>query len=1210
MLKKFKQKLVCLLTKLITKLNEPEVKLESPFEDLTPSNDVDEDGKYSDAISWGLENAKVKNIALTGPYGSGKSSLLSTFQEQNSTEYNFLNISLATFHADESEVENKLEKSILQQMIYRVKDRTIPFSRFKRIKHVRTKNIILHILFFMVFIITGFYLLKPDTVQSIYNNTMIAKTFDNGDALQQVLPIIFLVLFFIGYPLLMIKNIYRFTLANLNFNKVTIANATVEKKVGEESQSIFDKYLDEILYFFEATKYDVVIFEDLDRFNNIDIFENLRELNELINNSGQVGRRVVFIYAIKDDIFGEEDSGQLSRNRTKFFDFIIPVIPIINASNSVDVLAKKIKRSPYSEKIYNYFLDDVTIYIDDMRILKNIFNEFIVYQQKLGGINLDSNKLLAMVIYKNIYPVDFSRLQYKDGLVYELFQKKQQIIEEQVKLIDVNIQELETKLKNIEVEALTSIAELQQIYLSELGISRMFNNNNYILIDNNRYDSNTVSNGSFFEQLENANYIRCYLPQRNNNVVTVKDVATVFGTKRNYFERETAIKVIEENRIEDVKQEMSQLRMEKQELSSQSLQELIAKIDPKIVFSDAIYEKKLLVYLLRHGYVDEMYNHYITYFYPESLSFSDIKFVFSIKNHEALPFDYKLDNVEKVITKIVGSEFKQVEVLNYHLLNYIIGKPGYRSYYDSLIEQLANGSDASVKFIHGFKEKTTKKATFIRSICNNWDDFWYFISSKSSYTYQEKDAYLADIFAYADIDAIIKMDNKSVMSSTISEHPSFIKLITDDEKMKEILLKLNVKFYKLEHLRDLEELFDFVVQHNLYMINKDTLSVILKNEPNITYASINKFGKQHVIDYVNENIDTFVKNVLLNEEIHAEPEESLLELLNREELDREIKEAIVKNKSVAITDIEDLTNELWPIVIRENKIIANWRNVIAYFNDNDKTITNFLVDFLNYPENRRELAKNQLDELDDIDQDTLEIISDQIIKCENITNESLEVLSPGIIRWDSYPVEELSEKRVRTMVKNNVLCLTPSNYKSLRINFNPLHISLVEQNIEPFISDQAKYLLDASDVKELLDSNDIPYNYKESLVEQLAPDSLTNKHVKILSDLIGFIRKHNLKIKDDLLNFLLETKVALHEKVALLTGQIDNLEIESITEHLTNLDKPYSEIAEKGRRLQLKNNKINIALANALEDKKYISSFREDGKKLRVNTRIKMDNVN
>ncbi|AIW33233.1 NTPase [Bacillus subtilis] len=419
---KFKQKIMNWLQKLQIKLDESNVKAESLFEVLTPSNDVDTDGKYSEALSWGLKNKKVKNIALTGPYGSGKSSILNTYQEQHSKEYSFLNISLATFHTDNNDVENKLEKSILQQMIYRVQDRTLPFSRFKRIKHIRTKSIILKLISFFTFIIVGTYLINPDVLKDIYAETLISRSLGGGDR-QQIILTTLLTLFFIIYPLFVCKRIYHFVHANLKLNKVTIANATLEKNSGEESSSIFDKYLDEILYFFEASKYNVVIFEDLDRFDIIDIFEKLRELNELINNSEQIDRRVVFIYAIKDDIFGDVDSDKLTKDRTKFFDFIIPVIPIINASNSGDLLKKKIKYSPYSELVNDYFLEDVTIYIDDMRVLKNIFNEFVIYQQKLSAIDLDANKLLAMIIYKNIYPVDFSKLQYNKGLVYELFQK-------------------------------------------------------------------------------------------------------------------------------------------------------------------------------------------------------------------------------------------------------------------------------------------------------------------------------------------------------------------------------------------------------------------------------------------------------------------------------------------------------------------------------------------------------------------------------------------------------------------------------------------------------------------------------------------------------------------------------------------------------------------------------------------------------------------
>ena len=104
----------------------------SKYTDLAPVDNADKDGNYCQAIDYAINNDRIKNIALTGPYGSGKSSLIKTFEKNNA--YKFLNISLASFkeelisqelHTDKNERENAenirntlIERSILQQMLY------------------------------------------------------------------------------------------------------------------------------------------------------------------------------------------------------------------------------------------------------------------------------------------------------------------------------------------------------------------------------------------------------------------------------------------------------------------------------------------------------------------------------------------------------------------------------------------------------------------------------------------------------------------------------------------------------------------------------------------------------------------------------------------------------------------------------------------------------------------------------------------------------------------------------------------------------------------------------------------------------------------------------------------------------------------------------------------------------------------------------------
>ena len=74
-----------------------------------------------------------------------------------------------------------------------------------------------------------------------------------------------------------------------------------------------------------------------------------------------------------------------NKDRTKFFDFIIPVVPIINRANALDKMRERLKDEQFADKIEQRFLREVALHIDDMRLMNNIFNEFTIYNAKLGS---------------------------------------------------------------------------------------------------------------------------------------------------------------------------------------------------------------------------------------------------------------------------------------------------------------------------------------------------------------------------------------------------------------------------------------------------------------------------------------------------------------------------------------------------------------------------------------------------------------------------------------------------------------------------------------------------------------------------------------------------------------------------------------------------------------------------------------------------------
>jgi len=205
----------------------------------------------------------------------------------------------------------------------------------------------------------------------------------------------------------------------------------------------FDKYLNEIIYYFEVSKTNLVIFEDLDRFDDPYIFDALHELNELINISlgqerftEQKNPPVRFLYAIRDSIFEYKTQGIIKNadtrythrleieNRTKFFDVIVPIFPFSTSRNAYEYL--KYLLNDRSIAIDQKLLKIVGSEVSDYRLLANIVSEFQIFTERIST-SWDGNKeveeflkdhanyLFAFVVYKNTHLTDYEKLQTEDS---------------------------------------------------------------------------------------------------------------------------------------------------------------------------------------------------------------------------------------------------------------------------------------------------------------------------------------------------------------------------------------------------------------------------------------------------------------------------------------------------------------------------------------------------------------------------------------------------------------------------------------------------------------------------------------------------------------------------------------------------------------------------------------------------------------------------
>ena len=415
-------------------------------------------------------------------------------------------------------------------------------------------------------------------------------------------------------------------------DEVKLPADTVVKNTETTTETVFNKNMDEIVYFFEETKYRIVFFEDLDRLENPSIFIHLRELNTLLNNYDGIKDRIVFVYAIRDDIFTDTD-------RTKFFDFIVPVIPIINSTNSGEIFLQKIEKARDKEithKISQEFILDVAPYVEDMRILQNIYNEFVLYKKVIlidQELKLSDENMMALIIFKNLYPRDFANLQTERGIVKQAFLDKQNYIVRQCAEWKDRINENTDRLENYNDDRLNEINELKTAMFGAMvnwqGIPYRINESYY-----KEYDVKKIMEDIFdLSKLERLKKVVIYYYTWDGRTadISIDDFQKIFKL---YYERIINLKIVQEKTVVSMKAEIEELKKKVHELSGWSLKKLIEKFGVCDVLSEKVRENKVLVFMLRRGYIDEKYANYINYFKGTSITREDMNFILAIKNIE------------------------------------------------------------------------------------------------------------------------------------------------------------------------------------------------------------------------------------------------------------------------------------------------------------------------------------------------------------------------------------------------------------------------------------------------------------------------------------------------------------------------------------------------------------------------------------------------
>lgn len=779
------------------------------YQKLTPNTDIDLKG-YDKAFDFVFKNNDVKNIAISGPYGSGKSSLIESYKKTSGKKYSFMRISLAHFRGNENDEtgeefpddaekdspkklseEAVLEGKIINQLIHQVPSEKIEQTSFKVKNKINIRDIIsiaaLIFLFVFSLVLIMFSTQLEDWTNSFSDGAfkiLLSSVFGRYNQLAAGMIVIAASSLFIFKLVKAQKYKNLFKKINVNGNEIEIFE--------NQDDSYFDKYLNEILYLFENVEQDVVVFEDLDRYDSVEIFERLHEINDLINIK-KADKPIRFFYLIRDDMFFNKD-------RTKFFDFIIPVVPVIDSSNSYAQLISFLKDGNVYDGLNDGFLQGLSLYIDDMRILKNICNEYIIYLSKINITELNKDKMLAMITYKNLFPKDFSELQFGRGFVHEVMSSKN-------KLIKLLVAECEEKKKALQ-ERIDKIHSEVSYSLDELDIlCNVKKNKSY------GYNSTHKIEEEYSERKKN------FKENQEHGVTLIQAAIQKLENQKSQFKNELFKDLITRNNIGQL-------------FSASTANELGEINDYKEIKRSNYFD--LLKFLIREGYIDETYCDYMSYFYEGGICANDKIYLRRITDQRGRAFDVPLVNPDVILSNpiIRSANFEQEETLNFDLLAYLLAhreKETYKTYLSVLIGQIKENEEYD--FVSQFYNTSKSRIAFVKEINTQWPDFFGIILEDEHFTDEQVKSFSLETLyycSYSVIKEVNQINQDNVLTTYISSNGTYLEIDDPDiSTICSVFGDLGVSFASIDYEKSNKDLFDMVYEYGFYDISYENIRLML-----------------------------------------------------------------------------------------------------------------------------------------------------------------------------------------------------------------------------------------------------------------------------------------------------------------------------------------------------------------------------------------------
>lgn len=1162
------------------------------FVDLAPTDEADKDGIYTEALLFATNNKDVINIALTGPYGSGKSSIIRSFLKRYPRPV--LNISLAAFvPEDESKAEvgskkvsrQEIERSILQQMLYGADANKLPLSRFKRIQSPGLLSIFKS-LYITLGILSLWYLFsqREDIISGYYFDPLaLSNGFNLGT-------FGFAVIFFWAI-------LHQLYVASFGLSLKSISLKDVEIKPANDDQtSILNRHLDEIIYFFQRTKYDLVVIEDIDRFKNTDVFVTLREINSLVNANAGVKRVIRFLYALRDDMF-------VNTERTKFFEFIVPVIPIINSSNSIDKVLEQGERLDLDSRLNRQFLREVSRYLNDLRLIQNIFNEYAIYMANLetdGESFLDANKLLAILIYKNVYPRDFEQLHRGTGVLARILSQKNELIKNGEKSYRDEIEELEEQLRVAEQQTPADLRELRQIYAMAL-IEKLPENVVSVSIDGGRgrVSLQQMVSHDAFESFLNASHIFVHKPdyygRQQQERIKVSGLQSEADPQKTYHERK---KEIERKSIDNKNKASRRIRELQSRIAALRTTKFskLLRLHPdstQTIFENFGGNGELARYLVLEGYLDDTYYQYTSLFHAGRLSPNDHKFLIQIRAFITPEPDHPIDNPKEVIAAMRDEDFQQSYVLNVKLA-------------DSLLSD-RNGYHEQAKQFFGFLSSDFEGCeSFLSVYYLSGRDIGGLLSGLNTAWKGLVPAMLASPNSISHVTQLVANLPESSLSELANTFHKLRKFVAD--RLPEILElvpelapeRLKCLDFEVKDLASVKEHYGVVKSmfeaglFELTIANLEYIYTAILGESDIAplreknFTTIRSKHNAVLMTRIERDFDNyFIKVLLAQEENTKEGASAILEVIQHDTLDEDDLREFLERQATLLPTLEGVPVRLHAMLFQLGKIEPTWLNCHELI-DGEGFKADSLLDYLGRDDVRAALLAQPMP-----DSSEFSPLRQFLINAGSLSDAVYREYVQALPRQFKQVPEGLEAAKVKALIEERKVTFTRESFEALA-DHEDLQVLFVATNINLYLNDPDGFALD-DDFREALLQSGIDNAAKLKLIDLMDLEALVDlpERAALVGAIINRSDTEVPSLNGAVVQALVIHSTLVETQVSLLNKYHDLLTNEEVRYVLAELPEPYSEIKIGSNKPKLRNTPGNQRLLRWLDSRDIISSWRE-----------------